>query len=208
MLQIVVAEKSPSKRSARGGRDTREEILDAAEQLLQRRGYNGFAYQHIAVQLGIRNAAIHYHFATKEHLGVALLQRYRQRFRDWSEQIAAVASAWERLDAYLQNYNNYLCGDKCRIWPVGILGSEFDAIPEEVRHEAQLLIREIFEWMVETLEYGAEQGTVVYTGETRHKAVQMIATLQGALHIGRMAGSDRFRQVVQQIALELRPRAS
>ena len=58
-----------SARTKRGGRNTRGAILDAAEELLQRRGYNAFSYHHIAVQLGIRNAAIHYHFPAKEDLG-------------------------------------------------------------------------------------------------------------------------------------------
>lgn len=201
---IVAAPPIAAKRWARGGRDTREEILDAAEDLLQRRGFNGFAYQHIAVQLGIRNAAIHYHFASKEILGVALVKRYRQRFRDWSEQIGKQACAWQRLAAHLQRYSDFLLDAQSKISPVGILGAEYEAIPEEMRHEALLLVREVFEWMVETLELGREQGSIAFRGESRDKAVQISATLQGALQIGRMAGTERCCQVMKQIALELR----
>ena len=102
MLQAVLNSGVTRRRSPRNGRDTREEILNCAEELLQRRGYNAFSYQHIAVQLGIRNAAIHYHFPAKEDLGVALVQRYRQRFRDWCEQMAAEPDAWTRLQAYFK----------------------------------------------------------------------------------------------------------
>src|ERR1041384_893083 len=85
-------------------RDTREEILNCAEELWQRRGYNGFSYHHIAVQLGIRNAAIHYHFPSKENLGVALIQRYRERFREWFIQVRKIESASLRLRSYFNLY--------------------------------------------------------------------------------------------------------
>src|ERR1041384_2875350 len=88
-------------------RDTREEILNCAEELWQRRGYNVFSYPHIAVQRGIRNAAIHYHFPSKENLGVALIQRYRQRFQDWFAHVRGTENAWKRLQSYFNLYVEY-----------------------------------------------------------------------------------------------------
>ena len=78
ILAAMPASSSPrGRRAGRPRRDTREEILNTAESLWQHRGYNAFSYHHIAVQLGIRNAAIHYHFPGKEDLGVELIRRYR-----------------------------------------------------------------------------------------------------------------------------------
>ena len=73
--------------------DTRKRILDIAEQLLLSRGFNAFSYQHISSELGVRNAAIHYHFPKKSDLGVALIQRYRRRFRRFIEQQAELDPA-------------------------------------------------------------------------------------------------------------------
>lgn len=202
MLEAVLNKGIVRRRVQRNGRDTREEILNCAEELLQRRGYNAFSYQHIAVQLGIRNAAIHYHFPAKEDLGVALVQRYRQRFRDWSEEMAAQPNAWERLRAYFKTYVDYLEA-QCKICPGGVLGSEFEAIPERMQQEARLLMREIFEWLVESLELGRQQGSLHYPGDTRHKAIEIGAALQGGLQIARMAGQERFHQVLEQLGLEL-----
>lgn len=202
MLQSVLNSGVIRKRVQRNGRDTREEILNCAEELLQRRGYNAFSYQHIAVQLGIRNAAIHYHFHGKEDLGVALVQRYRQRFRDWCEQITAEPNAWERMRAYFKTYVDFLDA-QCKICPGGVLGSEYEAIPERMQQEARLLMREIFEWLVETLDLGRQQGSLHYPGDARHKAVEIGAALQGGLQIARMAGTERFHQVLEQLGLEL-----
>lgn len=203
MLQHVLEPIIGRKRSLRGGRDTREEILNAAEELLQRRGYNAFSYQHIAIQLGIRNAAIHYHFPSKENLGVALVQRYRQRFQDWTETTSALPDAWERLCAYFQTYVDFVEAEG-KLCPGGVLGAEFQAIPEEMQHEARLLVKEIFAWLVVTLELGREQGSLSFPGNVEHKAVVIGAALQGSLQIVRMAGPERFHQLLQQLSLELR----
>src|SRR5436190_19106571 len=121
-----VPNAEPGRRRGPRARDTREEIFNSAEELWQRRGYNGFSYQHVAVQLGIRNAAIHYHFPSKEDLGVALVKRYRQRFSEWTVDVARRPSAWERMQAYFRTYVDYLDA-QCKICPGGVLGSEFEA---------------------------------------------------------------------------------
>lgn len=199
MLKPIVGRK----RSLRGGRDTREEILNTAEELLQRRGYNAFSYQHIAIQLGIRNAAIHYHFPSKESLGLALVQRYRQRFREWTGEVDQKPDGWDRLNAYFQTYTDFLeAGGK--MCPGGVLGSEFHAIPEEMQHEAILLLREVFAWLVATLDYGRQQGSFEFVGDAEHKAIVIGSALQGSLLIARMAGPHRFHQLLEQISLELR----
>jgi TetR/AcrR family transcriptional repressor of nem operon len=39
--------------------------------------------QKVAGELGVKNAAIHYHFPTKEALGCAVVKRYQDRFQLW-----------------------------------------------------------------------------------------------------------------------------
>jgi AcrR family transcriptional regulator len=61
-----------------------ERILDVAEALGQTRGFNGFSYADIAVQLGVTKASLHYHFPSKSDLGralVALSRSFRGRAR-------------------------------------------------------------------------------------------------------------------------------
>jgi len=202
MLKSVVDSLSTRRRGVARGRDTGEEILNAAEDLLQRRGYNAFSYHHIAVQLGVRNAAIHYHFPAKEDLGVALVQRYQERFRDWVRRTDAIDDAWRRLQAYFQTYLDFLQAD-CKCCPGGVLGTEFNAIPEAMREQARTLMREIYEWLVKTLEAGRSEGSLSFAGKPEDKAVEIGAALQGGLQIARMAGLERFHQVLAQLSLEL-----
>lgn len=184
------------------GRDTADAILEAAEDLLQRRGYNAFSYHHIAIRLGVRNAAIHYHFPGKEDLGVALVKRYQQRFAQWRADTARLDCAWARMQAYFQTYLDFLEAG-CKCCPGGVLGTEFQAIPEVMREQARVLMRDIYEWLVATLEAGRAQGTLTYGGNPEDKAVEIGAALQGGLQIARIAGPERFHQVLAQLWLEL-----
>jgi TetR/AcrR family transcriptional regulator, transcriptional repressor for nem operon len=206
MLKSVVGSLSTRRRGVARGRDTGEEILNAAEDLLQRRGYNAFSYHHIAVQLGVRNAAIHYHFPAKEDLGVALVKRYQERFRAWSDKANGTACAWMRLQAYFQTYLDFLQAD-CKCCPGGVLGTEFHAIPETMREHARALARDIHDWLIRTLEAGREQKVLTFAGRAEDKAVEIGAALQGGLQIARLAGPERFHQVLSQLSLELTGRS-
>jgi TetR/AcrR family transcriptional repressor of nem operon len=206
MLKSVAGSLSTRRRGVPRGRDTGEQILDAAEDLLQRRGYNAFSYHHIAVQLGVRNAAIHYHFPAKEDLGVALVRRYQERFRTWVGKADGIACAWARLQAYFQTYLDFLQAD-CQCCPGGVLGTEFHAIPEAMREQARALARDIHDWLTRTLECGREQKVLTFAGRAGDKAVEIGAALQGGLQIARLAGPERFHQVLAQLSLELTGRA-
>ncbi len=206
MLKSVIGSLSTRRRGVARGRDTGEEILNAAEDLLQRRGYNAFSYHHIAVQLGVRNAAIHYHYPSKESLGVALVKRYQERFCLWIKGTDVTECAWARLQAYFQTYLDFLQAD-CKCCPGGVLGTEFHALPEGMREQARLLARDIHDWITRTLDAGRTQGVLTFVGRAEDKAVELGAALQGGLQIARLAGPERFHQVLAQLSLELTGRA-
>lgn len=184
---------------------TREAILEAGEELLQRRGYNGFSYHHIAVQLGIRNAAVHYHFASKEDLGIELIRRFRSGFTDWAEQQDANAkNAWAKLEAYFGNYLDNLENGQ-RVCFTGMLGAEFQAIPDGMREEVRLAMEGIYHWLIRVLQQGADEGSLRYVGSAEAKAIQIGAALQGGLQVARVAGAHRFHELLEQMQLELAP---
>jgi TetR/AcrR family transcriptional repressor of nem operon len=58
---------------------TKIEILDAAQNIIQLRGYNGFSFANISQTVGISKASIHHHFPSKAALGLLLfaaIERY------------------------------------------------------------------------------------------------------------------------------------
>jgi len=69
--------------------DTREQIMDRAAQLLMSRGFNGFSYRDISTHLGVKNAAVHYHFPAKADLAIALIDEYRKTLRSRTSEFMA-----------------------------------------------------------------------------------------------------------------------
>src|SRR5215831_12665716 len=59
----------------------KEEILDAATRLFAERGYEGASMNDVAERVGMRKASLFYHFATKDALYEAVLDRLVEGLR-------------------------------------------------------------------------------------------------------------------------------
>lgn len=58
----------PPKTRATGGSDTRESILDAAEDLFSKHGFYGVTIREVAREAGVDTALVHYYFGAKRGL--------------------------------------------------------------------------------------------------------------------------------------------
>jgi TetR/AcrR family transcriptional repressor of nem operon len=179
-------------------RNTRRAILDLAEAFIQEKGFNGFSYAHIAAELGVKNAAIHYHFPSKEELGCAIIQRYRDRFQLWTNN-ARVSNLppKEKLDWFFSIYSD-MRADHGKICLAGSLETEFNAIPAALREQTESLARELLSWLEAVLEEGRQAGDFRFGGKAADKAALILASLQGALQMARALGNRKFQAVVQQ----------
>lgn len=191
-----------------GSGETRQAILSLAEQLIDQRGYNAFSYGDIATRLGIKNAAIHYYFKAKADLGVAVIERYRERFAAWTCEVEAdTDNSWDCLNAYFAVYEDVLAGKALSVFSNGILSAEFKTLPSNMQAQIRAMLRERYDWLIRTMRLGRERGQLHFTGTPENKALEIAAATQGALQISRVVslGSERFRQVVGQIRSELDP---
>jgi AcrR family transcriptional regulator len=72
--RLLKRAQRPRQRQRRGERDTRGQILDASLRLFSEHGFARTTVRAIARDVGISNAAIYYHFASKQELLEALLE--------------------------------------------------------------------------------------------------------------------------------------
>jgi len=163
--------------------DTSKRILDIAEQLLLTRGFNAFSYQHISSELGVRNAAIHYHYPKKTDLGVALIQRYRRRFQRFVDAQHTLAPQ-QQLERYFTLTDAYFEQDQ-QICPSGILTTEYQTLPPEMQAEANAFVDEMRDWAVRIADAGREDGSMHYAGTAQAMGLLMLAALQGGLQLAR-----------------------
>ena len=183
--------------------NTQRAILDLAESFLQDKGFNGFSYAHIAKELGVKNAAIHYHFPSKEALACAVIQRYRDRFQLWinNARIKDLAPQ-EKLDWFFSIYTNTRA-DNGKVCLAGSLETEFNSLPASLREQTEALTRELLAWLQATLNEGKEAGVFHFGGDPASKAALILSSLQGALQMARALGTSKFHAVVQQHKQEL-----
>jgi AcrR family transcriptional regulator len=185
--------------------DTRTRILDLAEQLLLARGFNAFSYQHIAKELGVKPAAVHYHYPSKDDLGASIIQRQRGRLRKWQVLPSLTDLPPEaQLNALFEVYLGHLKREQ-RVCLFGSLAAEFLTLPDIMQQELRLFNRELTEWLAQVLAAGREAGTVVFRGEPTAKAAQVLTTLAGALQVARVHDERHFYLVFEQIKSELLP---
>jgi len=72
----------PPKVKADGGPDTRDLILDAAEDLFSKHGFYGVTIREVAREAGVDTALVHYYFGTKRSLFDAVFLRRAQVWND------------------------------------------------------------------------------------------------------------------------------
>jgi AcrR family transcriptional regulator len=180
-------------------KDTKVEILDLAENLLRDRGFNAFSYANISSVLKIKNAAIHYYFPSKADLGVAVIQRARERFANWTrDQRIGSKTPAERLEAFFRRYLNYLEAGQ-QICLGGALETDFKTLPSTMQVETQKLASDILAWMVEILVEGQEKHTFAFPGKAKDQAILILSCLQGALQMTRAAGTSCLHSAMAQI---------
>ena len=183
--------------------NSKRTILNMAEDLLQYKGFNGFSYAHIASKLGVKNAAIHYHFPTKEDLSRAVIKRYRDRFQLWTNNSRVKdLSPEKKLDWFLSIYNDMRV-DQGKVCLVGSMEVEYNTIPEGLQAEVEALHRELLAWLQTMLAEGRKAGVFHFYGDPANKAALLLSSLQGALQMARALGTKKFRDVIEQVKLDL-----
>jgi TetR/AcrR family transcriptional repressor of nem operon len=183
---------------------TADRILDIAERLVQRRGYNAFSYADVATAVGIRKASLHYHFATKADLGLALLERYRRSFLQALGAIEARSQdARERLARYVDLYGSVL--RKKRMCLCGMMATDAATLPKPMRESVAGFFSENVVWLARVLEEGRSRQELRFTGPPESMAAFFVSSLEGAMLVAHGSGSqDSFNGAARQLLATVR----
>jgi TetR/AcrR family transcriptional regulator, transcriptional repressor for nem operon len=169
---------------------TAERVVDVAQDLIQRHGYNGFSYDDLSRVLGIKKPSIHHHFATKAELGAVVAQRYTHHFMAMLADIhQRHATAPARLRACVALFVKTYVDDK-RLCLCGMLGAEADALPDVVTAQARQFFEQVTLWLAQELDAGRRGGELAFAASSRTQALAFLSALEGAMIVGRCLGSD------------------
>lgn len=182
---------------------TKEQIIDRAFQLLLQRGLNGFSYRDISEPMGIKNAAVHYHFPNKMDLVKALIEENHQVLRRSTAQFMAYGGpARPQLEGLFQfTMNQCSCGRP--ICMTGALAIDYDDLDEEIKKANDQFMTDSINWLTRVMELGRDQGEFVFKGDPMSKAMSILAMIQGARQLARIHGLDNLENIFSQIRTDL-----
>lgn len=183
--------------------NTREQIIDKAFQLMLQRGLNGFSYRDISEPLGVKNAAIHYHFPNKMDLIKALIdENHLVLRRSTSEFMAYGGPARPQLEGlFAFTMNQCQCGRP--ICMVGALAIDYDDLTDEIKNASDRFMKDSVNWLTRVMEIGRDQEEFHFDGEAMSKAVSILAMIQGARQMARVHGLDYLERIFDQIRTDL-----
>jgi AcrR family transcriptional regulator len=163
-------------------RETREALMQAAETIFARDGYQGADLGEIAALAGRTKGAIYAQFASKEKVFLALVEELRKRRRAEVQALFTESSSTEGNVEALRTFYQRVAQD--RTWPLLMLEFKLFAI----RHPAAKAKLEAL--MVESLSPREEVGLAKTLGAAREGA------------IGRVIAIQAMQPVISALALE------
>ncbi len=179
--------------------DTREQIMDRAADLLMSRGFNGFSYSDISSYLGVKNAAVHYHFPAKTDLALALIDEYRKVLRRGTAEFMAYGgSALAQLEGFFAFTAQQCQLGRC-ICPFGAFSVDYSELPVELQKATRSFMEESMRWLTKVMEVGRQSGEFGFDGDARARALVVMSTLQGARQLARIHEVEILDQVINRI---------
>ena len=180
--------------------DTRENIIDLAEELIRTKGYNAFSYGDIAGALSIRNAAIHYYFPSKADLGINVIDREIAKITSSREEWEALPGNMQLRKVVEQFYSSHRRGWICLN---GSLTPDFLTLPAPMQQKVKQMCEIILAWMTEVLEKGRKDGTLAFEGEAKSRALLVISSLLSSLLLARVMGKEVFSKMLDQLLKDI-----
>jgi TetR/AcrR family transcriptional regulator, transcriptional repressor for nem operon len=183
---------------------TREKIMELGENLIRTKGYNAFSYQDISSELGIKNAAIHYYFPSKENLGTSIVRTNIQRFEEMVENMHGRGfDEWKQLDTFIKIYIKSHREQKLCL--MGSLGPDFNTLNITTQNELQRMTEIILHWLTELLNIGRQKGVFSFKQEPQNKAMLILSGLIASLQLARIMDKLDFKVIQQTIIEDLKP---
>ena len=183
---------------------TREKIIELGENLIRTKGYNAFSYQDISSELGIKNAAVHYYFPSKENLGTSIVKTNIQRFEEMVENMQSRNfDEFHQLETFLKIYLKSNREQKLCI--MGSLGPDFNTLNESTRIELRKMTEMVLAWLTVLLEKGKTNGIFSFKCNPNEKALLTLSCMIAGLQLVRVMDKLDFKTIYQSILDEIKP---
>ena len=183
-------------------KDTKTNIMDVAQDLIQRRGVNGMSFQDISDAVKIRKASIHHHFASKQDLVEALLVRYRAEFGVLlTEILDSRAKAKGKLLRYGALFEGTLqAGNQDKSCLCGMLAAEVFSLDDGPVHSVKGFMQDNVKFLTKVLKEGKKDGSLAIRGNVEDSASMILAAFEGGLLVARAdGGPEQLSAIIRNL---------
>jgi len=179
--------------------NTRQKILEVAQELIQRRGLNAMSFQDLSDAVGIRKASVHHHFASKADMVVALLQRYRVEFQRVVDDIVrSNVLGRTKLKRYFGLFVETGKSEKSCL--CGMLIAEVSSLDEAGTQEVRAFLHENIEALQKIIQQGVQDGSLADQLPVQGTAEMILSTLEGGLMLSRCdGGPDQLAAMLSRL---------
>jgi len=183
-------------------KNTKTQILDVAQSLIQRFGANGMSYKDIAEAVGIRKASVHTHFPKKDDLLAALLDRYNDRMnREIHKIVTSEKNSETKLRQYCEMYEATLrSGAQDKVCLCAMIGAELATLRHPLVERVCKFYEDNETQLAAILTEGREKGEFHFSGHSDDLAELVFSLLEGGMLIARAnGGAEKFHRVIEQL---------
>lgn len=166
--------------------DRRAELLAHSGELLRTRGFNAFSHRELAALVGVKSSSVHYHFPTKEDIGLALIAGYRAEVTAFLASLDHLPVA-ERLGRFVNLFAE--AAARGNQWCMaGMLASDFMTLGEHLQVEVRRFFTDVEGWLTaqaRQLQPDLKRPEAQRLGKTA------MALLEGSLLLARSQGEPQ-----------------
>ncbi|WP_155591099.1 TetR/AcrR family transcriptional regulator [Lysinibacillus cavernae] len=174
------------------------QIIELTLKNIQEKGFTSFSYDHLAKELGVTKASIHYHFEKKGDLGIAVCERIQKGLEEAYTIIRESAmAAEEKPFAFILQRVKFL--EQNGVCPISALQADYQELPQPMQEKIQQLSQMEIDVFVELLKEAKQHGALKSTEDLESLAIVIISSTKGALQYKRVLGEEFFQKMLLQL---------
>ncbi len=159
---------------------TKPQILDAAQIMLESRGFNGFSTRELADEVGLSSASLHHHFATKGDLAAGVVARLRERING---RLAEIAAEIEGFGLRVRHCDEALQNDAMLL---AMTAADFPTLPLVAQTEARQLFANVIGWLTRFATQAKADGELAEEETADGVAARVLSAILGRAMLARV----------------------
>jgi AcrR family transcriptional regulator len=171
--------KNQSMRSQQS-EHTRDRIVLTAAGLFARKGYSGTSISDISREVEVTKGALYHHFASKEAIFFAVVDRIKKTWRAVvAREVVSSSNAVARLEILLERQARFLQTDETFCLVLNGLMSEMDGVSSDFLDVLQDVYSELARFIEKIIVHGQKAGEVRQDLDPSLVALALVGMLRG-----------------------------